>query len=831
MAQAQTTYRDPVSGAIYDNSGAQIKSLGDYQKGVGSGLYSGNPLDYSKSPFANPYKSGNVIETPKKSPVSILSTQDGINALTSQKAKFDSMTGLKNVNGGGANTNTGTYTTQGNQTDTGQQDTSQQDQGGQSFTFKEAAEMFGNDFTGLKRNTDGTYTPDSSALERIGISGLNTQDTPDYGLNDQITQYDNQIEGLVNNFNNYNVDNDPAYKTAADSIKSKYAAMRDQMIRTNDQRQKALQTLGYRTGSTQYAGAIQSGIVGEEISQADKRLQEIAAAEQNAINDARTAYEDGNYKKFSQQVNNIQMLRKNKSDALAAYNQSLADAQKAQQESDKFDLEVLKYQLDAKNASETDNIKEYNYAKQSGFNGSMLDYLTYKNQTTSPGPQSFQEWTLAGGQEGTGKTYADYLKQDASVPQSYQEWQLAGGQQGTGKSYGEFIAGSGGQDPQSYREWQLAGGQEGTGKSYGEWLGKSVGDGLSGEDKQTFLGISNNYRTDTVIATNRNASLARAAAKKIEDNPNDAAAQISLLYSYIKLLDPTSTVREGELSLATSVQSFLEKNKTIIESATSGKKISPEAAKKLAAETKDLATKWADMAEKRDEEYQAQADTVGIGDVWRNYKSKFGSGLATEAANTGHPTSGPITRSYQNLNSLYLEHPDYRKVVAGIIQQLDKQNVEASDENVLQVLEQMDTSGFNKVGDDTDIQASQSMGPVSKVNIPKSSNLAYVNNNPGNLRYVNQPGAKPGKGGFAFFKTAMDGFNALVAQVKLDASRNHTLASFINKYAPPGENDTSTYQKQLASRLKVPLTTPIKNIDPLKLAKEIALKESSTKIG
>lgn len=120
---------------------------------------------------------------------------------------------------------------------------------------------------------------------------------------------------------------------------------------------------------------------------------------------------------------------------------------------------------------------------------------------------------------------------------------------------------------------------------------------------------------------------------------------------------------------------------------------------------------------------------------------------------------------------------------------------------------------------------------AGSISIPKKSRLAYVNNNPGNLRYVGQAGAQQGTGGFAFFKTVQDGFNALVNQVKLDASRNHTLASFINKYAPPSENDTGTYQKQLAQRLGVPLTTPIKQIDPILLAKEIARKESSTTIG
>lgn len=56
------------------------------------------------------------------------------------------------------------------------------------------------------------------------------------------------------------------------------------------------------------------------------------------------------------------------------------------------------------------------------------------------GPASYQEWTLAGGQEGTGMSYLEYL-QDAdsgSAPNSYKEWELAGGIN-TGMTYGDWL--------------------------------------------------------------------------------------------------------------------------------------------------------------------------------------------------------------------------------------------------------------------------------------------------------------------------------------------------------------------------------------------------------
>lgn len=122
-------------------------------------------------------------------------------------------------------------------------------------------------------------------------------------------------------------------------------------------------------------------------------------------------------------------------------------------------------------------------------------------------------------------------------------------------------------------------------------------------------------------------------------------------------------------------------------------------------------------------------------------------------------------------------------------------------------------------------------GQVGQVTIPQSSRLAYVNNNPGNLRYAGQSGATQGEGGFARFRNPLEGFKALINQVKLDASRNHTLASFINKYAPPSENNTSQYLAQISQRLGLSPSTKISQIDAVTLAKLIAQKESSTNIG
>ena len=78
------------------------------------------------------------------------------------------------------------------------------------------------------------------------------------------------------------------------------------------------------------------------------------------------------------------------------------------------------------------------------------------------------------------------------------------------------------------------------------------------------------------------------------------------------------------------------------------------------------------------------------------------------------------------------------------------------------------------------------------ITIPGST-LAIRNNNPGNLRFAGQRNATLGEAGFARFESLEEGFIAVIRQVKLDASRGHTLRTFLNKYAPPSENDTRNY--------------------------------------
>jgi hypothetical protein len=131
------------------------------------------------------------------------------------------------------------------------------------------------------------------------------------------------------------------------------------------------------------------------------------------------------------------------------------------------------------------------------------------------------------------------------------------------------------------------------------------------------------------------------------------------------------------------------------------------------------------------------------------------------------------------------------------------------------------------------LRSPQSFNPVgnTSASIPKTSRLASVNNNPGNLRYAGQPGASEGEGGFAKFPSVAAGVQALTNQIRLDASRGLSLLQFIHKYAPPTENDTQKYLQDVLAMTGAKPTTPLKNIPLDVLTKAVAKKESGTKIS
>lgn len=114
---------------------------------------------------------------------------------------------------------------------------------------------------------------------------------------------------------------------------------------------------------------------------------------------------------------------------------------------------------------------------------------------------------------------------------------------------------------------------------------------------------------------------------------------------------------------------------------------------------------------------------------------------------------------------------------------------------------------------------------------PGKRQLAYVNNNPGNIVYAGQTGAKEGKGGFAEFDSPESGYNALLDHIQKHAEKGSSLEDYIKTYAPESDgNDTESYIKHAEETLGVSRSTPLAKIDHAKIAKFQSNQESGTKV-
>jgi hypothetical protein len=88
-------------------------------------------------------------------------------------------------------------------------------------------------------------------------------------------------------------------------------------------------------------------------------------------------------------------------------------------------LDMQTAQLDLAYYGADEKQKAYDYAVQNyGFKGTYNSYIQEQNKiedSTKP-PSSYQEWSLAGGEAGTGQTYAEFIAKSsaASTPKAYQ---------------------------------------------------------------------------------------------------------------------------------------------------------------------------------------------------------------------------------------------------------------------------------------------------------------------------------------------------------------------------------------------------------------------------
>jgi len=95
--------------------------------------------------------------------------------------------------------------------------------------------------------------------------------------------------------------------------------------------------------------------------------------------------------------------------------------------------------------------------------------------------------------------------------------------------------------------------------------------------------------------------------QSVANRPPTAAGDISLIFSYMKLMDPNSTVREGEYATAANAAGVPDRLHALYNRLLSGEKLAPAQRADFINTSGDLYQGWLDKQKQTDEAFRAIA--------------------------------------------------------------------------------------------------------------------------------------------------------------------------------------------------------------------------------
>lgn len=157
--------------------------------------------------------------------------------------------------------------------------------------------------------------------------------------------------------------------------------------------------------------------------------------------------------------------------------------------------------------------------------------------------------------------------------------------------------------------------------------------GYSPKQVVTFNQIAGAYERSPLRRASDRTIVLRDAAKRIQENPADAASQLQLAYSWIQALDTyQSAVREGELQLAGSIATRwqtlgMEANKIV----TQGAVMPPDVARQMAVNANELIRTIESGQKQVQKRFASHAKVSGVGKMWDEFVAGMGDSPADGA--------------------------------------------------------------------------------------------------------------------------------------------------------------------------------------------------------
>ena len=439
------------------------------------------------------------------------------------------------------------------------------------FSLEEVLQLpgIGNDLTGVQLMKDGKYSLDSSALSRLGLK----TGASDEG-NKELKQAENEFNSLKTQLAQFNV-SDYQLQNQINSITATWDARIKEMQNVNERRKRSIETLGVRIGSryTGGAGGEFGGIISEEERNGVARISSLEAEKQGAIQKARDAARDQNWSVFQKSVSLAETAYKNKVEEVKELNKLTLENNKILEDKRKeVRTEVNKILVDlGKNNAPSDVIASVSSAE------SVADAVALAGEYLTSGSGIVGEYLF----------YKGDAQNRGIAPVDFDSFQN--------------------QDANRKKSIAQAG---------------IAGTDLDTKQQAVFNRIVDKYNASPAIQALSRANVLKNLADQAEKDPSNAVNQLALIYSYIKGLDTESAVREGEITLVQSIQSYLSKWQTSLEKVASGKVISTDATKQIASGAKTIIKAIEDTARQKEASFKAQARTNGtqVFSAWNDFQ-------------------------------------------------------------------------------------------------------------------------------------------------------------------------------------------------------------------
>ncbi len=292
------------------------------------------PTPPPTQPYAGPTPNGTPTPPPK--PVSIISTQSAANDLQQGQSKLNNISPSSNptapppASPSVSSTSTSTTTPSTSSTAATQPDYIKlvNPATGQEQTY--------NNPDINKQTIQGLLAGGWSVAESQLSTPFDFGTTPGAPVKSQAQQDLDTAQAAIDQTNaKYeamkNTD-DPATSALISSIQGKYGALISQMQEQNQRQDQSYSTLGYRIGGQYGAGGNSiKDLVSLSASNGVQRIAALQAQEDQEVANARIAEQNQKWTEFSDTMNRLDAVRKDKQDALNAENKTAADLLQKQQ--------------------------------------------------------------------------------------------------------------------------------------------------------------------------------------------------------------------------------------------------------------------------------------------------------------------------------------------------------------------------------------------------------------------------------------------------------------------------------------------------------------------